>query len=87
VQKILNTTKSAATTQDSLLGQDNLVIWTGDGKLGMIGFGGDGPFDADVFEDAVEEQERGREREYGVEMRRALEQQARELRWLRGYGL
>jgi len=28
-----------------------------------------------------------RERQYGVEMRRALEHQARELRWLRGYGL
>jgi hypothetical protein len=53
----------------------------------------------DVFEDALEVQgesmeggqghqgDKVRERQYGVEMRRALEQQARELRWLRGYGL
>jgi hypothetical protein len=57
-----------------------------------VGFGRDAPFDVDMFEDALEHQnvdggEKVREREYGMEMRRALEQQARELRWLRGYGL
>ena len=51
-------------------------------------------FDADVFQDALEQQvtgdeadRRAAEREYGIEMRRALELQAREVRWLRGYGL
>jgi hypothetical protein len=88
VQKILPTTK----VQDAELGKNNLVVWTGDGKLGMVGFGRDAPFDVDMFEDALEEQvgdkgEKVREREYGMEMRRALEQQAREVRWLRGYGL
>jgi hypothetical protein len=91
VQKIIPTVRPSA-SHDSALGQDNLVVWTGDGKLGMLGFGRDAPFDVDVFEDALEQQvgdqgEKVREREYGVEMRRALEHQARELRWLRGYGL
>jgi hypothetical protein len=91
VQKIIPTVRPSA-ARDSVLGQDNLVVWTGDGKLGMLGFGRDAPFDVDVFEDALEQQvgdqgEKVREREYGVEMRRALEHQARELRWLRGYGL
>jgi hypothetical protein len=90
VQKIIPTTHSSA-AGDVALGQDNLIVWTGAGKLGMLGFGREGVFDEDVFEDALERQgDEGvkvREREYGVEMRRALEQQARELRWLRGYGL
>jgi hypothetical protein len=97
VQKILPTTNPSLLTPYSpssseALGLDNLVLWTGDGKLGMLGFG-QPPFDKDVFEDALEvqgEEEKGekiREREYSSEMRRALEHQARELRWLRGYGL
>jgi hypothetical protein len=91
VQKIIPTCKPAA-SHDASPGQENLIVWTGDGKLGMVGFGRDAPFDVDVFEDALEQQnvdgsEKVREREYGMEMRRALEQQARELRWLRGYGL
>ncbi|KAH4044905.1 hypothetical protein HBI24_043170 [Parastagonospora nodorum] len=81
VQKILPTTRSGGVKND-------LVLWTGDGKLGMLGFGREAPFDEDVFEDALEQQgEKVREREYGEGMRRALEMQARELRWLRGYGL
>lgn len=73
--------------------QDELFIWTSDGRLGKVEFGSDSPFDADVFEDALEEQvtqaesDKVREREYSEEMRRALEHQARELRWMRGYGL
>jgi hypothetical protein len=97
VQKILPTTNPClltpyARSSTEALGLDNLVLWTGDGKLGMLGFG-QPPFDKDVFEDALEvqgEEEKGekiREREYSGEMRRALEHQARELRWLRGYGL
>jgi hypothetical protein len=110
VQKILPTTTTTTTTSlqyapestesfSSSLGLNNLVLWTGDGRLGLLGFGKEPPMARDVFEDALEVQgesmEQGgqhqgdkvRERQYGVEMRRALEQQARELRWLRGYGL
>jgi hypothetical protein len=110
VQKILPTTTTTTTSSlqyapdstksfSSSLGLNNLVLWTGDGRLGLLGFGKEPPMARDVFEDALEVQgesmEQGgqhqgdkvRERQYGVEMRRALEQQARELRWLRGYGL
>jgi hypothetical protein len=91
VQKILPTARPT-TAHDSSLGTNDLVIWTGDGKLGMVGFGRNELFDGDAFEDALEHQgadmgEKVREREYGAEMRKALEQQAREVRWLRGYGL
>ncbi|KAF1955360.1 hypothetical protein CC80DRAFT_536315 [Byssothecium circinans] len=98
VQKIMPTVSPSPSLHqrpDVPLGHDNLIIWTGDGKLGIVGFGQE-----DVFQDALEgldgaaeEMEHGemrkreQEREYGAEMRRALEQQARELRWLRGYGL
>ena len=71
------------------LQHDNLVVWTGDGRLAQVGFGGAG-WEEDVFYDAreeVESEERRREREFGAEMRRALEMQGKELRWLRGYGL
>jgi hypothetical protein len=93
VQKIMPTiSPSLHSRPDVPLGQDNLIIWTGDGQLGMVGFGQE-----DVFQDALEEvaedlaegemRRREQEREYGAEMRKALEHQARELRWMRGYGL
>ncbi|KAH7086063.1 hypothetical protein BKA63DRAFT_460052 [Paraphoma chrysanthemicola] len=101
VQKILPTTTIPTTSTGTVtstsptttIEQDNLVLWTGDGKLGMLGFGQEDVFGGkEEFEDALEQQtgdgsERVREMEYGMEMRRALEGQARELRWLRGYGL
>ena len=96
VQKILPTVSAsqlASQSEEPPLGQDNLILWTGDGRLGKLSFGG-----SETFHDAVEDldgmvedeeriRERERQREYGVEMRKALEQQARELRWMRGYGL
>ncbi|KAF1835296.1 F-box domain-containing protein [Decorospora gaudefroyi] len=105
VQKILPTvhlssprapSAPAAPSADgaSSLGLEDLVLWTGDGKLGLVGFGRESlfPLERDLFVDALEEQrdrdgDQVKEREYGAEMRRALEVQARELRWLRGYGL
>jgi hypothetical protein len=87
-----HTSSSSSSTPE--LGTENLVIWTGDGKLGMVGFGREELFDVDTFEDALERQldsdqadTKSLEKEYSLEMRRALEQQAREVRWLRGYGL
>lgn len=102
VQKILPTRSplllssySHSPTTPSLH-HDNLILWTGDGNLGILSFGQDPCPTQDVFEDALEDQldrdgtgagEKEREREYSAGMRRALEMQARELRWLRGYGL
>lgn len=87
VQKIIPTTHPSNHISTPSLGEDNILIWTGDGMLGEISFGADAV--QDVFEDALENQtdERVREREYSEGMRRALEMQAREVRWLRGYGL
>jgi hypothetical protein len=94
VQKILPTVSRSLNNWnagDIPLGEDNLVIWTGDGKLGMVGFGNSKGFDGEALEEKAQEEGskmlRNKEREYGAEMRRALEQQARELRWMRGYGL
>lgn len=97
VQKIMPTLSPSsrhahAHTAPLPLGQDSLLIWTGDGRLGRVGFGREG-WDEDLWFDAVEElgeedaRRREREREFSGEMRRALEAQAREARWLRGYGL
>ncbi|KAF2273380.1 uncharacterized protein EI97DRAFT_404197 [Westerdykella ornata] len=92
VQKILPTVHARQKTDHSNtpFGKDNLIIWTGEGRLGMVGFGQRG-FDISEMEDQAREAEaeelRKKEREYGGEMRRALEHQARELRWMRGYGL
>ncbi|KAF2677580.1 hypothetical protein K458DRAFT_319365 [Lentithecium fluviatile CBS 122367] len=93
VQKILPTVSPSLLVRadDVPLGQDNIVVWTGGGRLGMVGFGRDNAFDVDQLDGLVEEAEtrelRTKERQYGAEMRKALEHQARELRWLRGYGL
>ncbi|KAF2471063.1 uncharacterized protein BDR25DRAFT_261428 [Lindgomyces ingoldianus] len=93
VQKILPTvsTSPIGPTCQVPPGQDNLIIWTGDGKLGMVSFGCSPEFSIDDLDDAAKEEQvketRAKERAYGAEMRRALEHQARELRWMRGYGL
>ncbi|KAH7138409.1 hypothetical protein B0J11DRAFT_14668 [Dendryphion nanum] len=90
VQKIIPTVSRSysSSIQDVPLGEDNLVVWTGDGRLGMVGFGHE-VFNSDGLDGVVEEvkEEEERRKEYGAEMRKALEMQARELRWLRGYGL
>lgn len=89
---VLSPLSTSTNTPD--LGTEDLALWTGDGKLGLVSFGREGLFEGDVFQDALERQVGGEgddakalEREYGREMRRALEQQAREVRWLKGYGL
>ena len=93
VQKIMPTVSDSghSPSPDIPLGQDNLVIWTGDGKLGLVGFGRTPAFDVSALDGMAEEELgkelRAKERKYGAEMRRALEHQARELKWLRGYGL
>ncbi|KAF2788519.1 hypothetical protein K505DRAFT_328875 [Melanomma pulvis-pyrius CBS 109.77] len=93
VQKIIPTVSNSLNSppRDVSVGQDNLIIWTGDGKLGMVGFGHEPAFDINTLDGMAEEELdkelRSKERDYGVEMRRALEHQARELKWLRGYGL
>ncbi|KAF1985672.1 hypothetical protein K402DRAFT_357174, partial [Aulographum hederae CBS 113979] len=75
------------------LHQSNLIIWTGDGRLGLVGFGRQKQtsFSAEEFEARAESgEERARrenERRYGEGMRRALEAQARDVRFVRGLGM
>lgn len=76
--------------------QSNLFLWTGDGALGMLGFGhrdplGEGEDWHDALEaqaETVEQRAKGdAERQYGMAMRRALERNADEVRFVRGLGM
>ena len=99
VQKILTTVAPGFNVPDGAgslppprLGEDNIVVWTGDGRLGQVSFGAKEGFDEAWVDGVVEgyddgDSEEGKRRAFGAEMRRALEMQAREVRWLRGYGL
>jgi hypothetical protein len=73
-----------------------LLLWSGDGRLGCLSFGGHNPLKPDdSWHDAVEEQvktaeERAKEdaeRQYDLRMRRALERNADEVRFVRGLGM
>lgn len=75
---------------------ESLLLWSGDGRLGCLSFGGQNPLQPDdSWHDAVEEQvktaeERAKddaERQYDLRMRRALERNADEVRFVRGLGM
>jgi hypothetical protein len=70
--------------------QGELVLWTGE-KIGLLNFSSKPGFTADSFEDAAktaEEAHQEREEEiYSATMRRALENQANEVRYVRGLGI
>ncbi|KAF2180343.1 F-box domain-containing protein [Zopfia rhizophila CBS 207.26] len=87
----INPSLMSSHTSDIPLGEDNIIIWTDDGKLGVVGFGRSARFKVWEMEERAEEEReqelRNKERAYGAEMRKALEHQARELKWMRGYGL
>lgn len=78
------------------INQSNLLLWTGDGALGMLGFGHRDPLgEREDWHDAVEAQvetieqraKEDAERQYGMAMRRALERNADEVRFVRGLGI
>ncbi|KAE9968515.1 hypothetical protein EG328_002390 [Venturia inaequalis] len=74
----------------SKLGEDNLVLWTGDGKLGLLGFGKEKWDWSGLEEEALEFEEQSRrkvEREYVGIMGRALRRQADEMHFVRNLGL
>ncbi|KAM3425416.1 hypothetical protein BST61_g7362 [Cercospora zeina] len=99
VQKILplGTNYSQADSVNGRIdvGQNKLLLWTGDGRLGVLGMGRSGPLGNDEWHDALEEQalsaaDKARhdaERQYGMAMRRALERNANEVRFVRGLGM
>lgn len=81
------------------INQDRLLLWTGDGRLGMFGFGCDGPLHKDdapeSWHDAVDDQAQAArekaieqaERQYAQQMRRELERSANEVRFVRRLGM
>lgn len=70
--------------------EDDLVLWTGD-KIGLLSFSSKPGFTAESFEESAKTAEEAHhereERIYGETMRRALERQADEVRFVRGLGL
>ncbi|KAI6816966.1 hypothetical protein KC342_g15236 [Hortaea werneckii] len=85
----------------------NLLLWTGDGRLGILGYGPHDPLRppstanedpessqqrkreaGEISAEAVEQRAReDAERQYGMAMRRALERNADEVRFVRGLGM
>lgn len=92
VQKIVPTHGSAG--KEAEVNRDDLLLWTGEGRVGLLGFQGKrdgGRVGWDGSEDAEEgldgEARAHEERMYGVQMRRALERQADEVRFIRAMGI
>lgn len=61
-----------------------MLLWSGD-RIGVVGFRGRGRFEAEGGEEG--DGEGMEEREYAGMMRRALERQADEVRFVRGLGV
>ena len=90
VQLLLPTRPKSTSRPSSRLGEDNLIIWTGEGKLGLLGFGRP-KWDLTGVEESAERFEdqakRTEEREYDAEMGSLLRAHANELNFLRDLGL
>ena len=103
VQKIIPTHLTASTVSSvpsagrADINQSNLLLWTGDGRLGVLGFGTSNPLVSgeEDWQDALEARaesveqraKQDAERQYGMAMRRALERNADEVRFVRGLGM
>lgn len=101
VQKIVPTQPTSSVSSNGFrirsdINQSNLLLWTGDGRIGMLGFGYNNPLgEGDDWHDAVENHadsieqkaQEDAERQYGMAMRRALERNADEVRFVRGLGM
>lgn len=88
VLKIANTHSGS---ENRAVNDDSLVLWTGE-KIGLLSFSSKPGFTAETFEDAghktpEEEHHEMQERTHVETMKRALEANANEVRWLRGLGL
>lgn len=73
------------------INQSDLLLWTGDGRIGVLGFGHDSQYKQEVMEQRTESAEqRAREdaeKQYGMAMRRALKRNADEMRFVKGLGM
>jgi hypothetical protein len=90
VQLLLPTRPKSTAVQSNTFGGDNLVVWTGEGKLGLLGFGKPKWDWTGVQEEAERFEERAKrveEREYDAEMGSLLRAHANELNFLRDLGM
>lgn len=93
VQKIiplrLQSSSVASRRQEST--QSDLLLKTGDGRIGILGFGHESRYGLEELEtqaESVEERaKRDAEKQYQERLRRALENQANEVRFVRGLGM
>jgi hypothetical protein len=88
VIKLANTNNGRG---DKPVNDDDLVLWTGE-KIGLLSFSSKPGFTADTFEETgsktpAEAQREREERTYSETMRRGLEANANEVRFMRGLGL
>jgi hypothetical protein len=90
VQLLLPTRPKATTIPTARFGEDNLIMWTGEGKLGLVSFGkpkwelSQLEDDAEKFEDRVK---RSEERNYDAEMGSLLRAHANELNFMADLGI
>lgn len=91
IVQLLLPTMPKATSGHNRVGEDNLVMWTGDGRLGLLGFGHDAKWDHSHVEEQVENLETStmvrEEREFSGMMGRALRRQQDELNFMRTFGM
>jgi hypothetical protein len=99
VQKLIPVDVSGTTSHNEKgridINSSDLLMWTGDGRLGLLGFGHEDPLGSRIWHDAVETQvqsveEKAKEdaaRQFRLAMRRALERNADEVRFVRGLGM
>jgi hypothetical protein len=99
VQKLIPLDFTATARNDGKgridINSSDLLMWTGDGRLGLLGFGHEDSLGNGIWHDAVETQaqsveERAKEdaaRQFRLAMRRALERNADEVRFVRGLGM
>lgn len=80
--KILTTNSGLS---DAPMSKGDLMLWTGE-KLGMLTFTNRSGFTADSFESVVEDCDGEKERAQSIMMRRALQAQADDVRFVRGLG-
>jgi len=99
IQKLVSTRLANSASSQP----DDLILWTGEGQVGIMGFGRkpltagwvgtlneDGGKEMSLEEEAEMNDRRekeSQERAFGREIRKALERQADEVRWMRGLGV
>ena len=91
VKRILPTKPNATTDAGLAPGDDNLVVLTEDGRLGMVGFGSRQRWEwkeaGSAEQLAVDPEVRRAERDYEDNMRQLLLHHENELNYVRGFGL